>query len=167
MQHFLYFLPLPQKQGSFLPSFFWFKFLFDCSIDFWINSSTSVFEILSGFSEHVLISLSIRELIRQGYLFGAHVLKRSLIERVIILLYLHTFPNKINLWVDGGWEYRKAPSLTKMMDEIKQQGNFDLEFVNGNAGLTDCAPECADGKAFMQGDHILFQLDNNKACVYN
>ena len=35
------------------------------------------------------ISLSIRELIRQGYLFGAHVLKRSLIERVMILLYLH------------------------------------------------------------------------------
>ena len=72
------------------------------------------------------ISLSIRELIRQGYLFGAHVLKRSLIERVIILLYLHTFPQKINLWVDG-WQYRKAPSLAKMMDEINQHGDFYLD----------------------------------------
>lgn len=72
------------------------------------------------------ISLSIRELIRQGYLFGAHVLKRSLIERVVILLYLHLFPSKISLWVDG-WEYGKAPSLARMMDEIKQHENWELE----------------------------------------
>ena len=72
------------------------------------------------------ISLSIRELIRQGYLFGAHVLKRSLIERVVILLYLHIFPDKINLWVEG-WEFRKAPSLAKMMDEIKQHGGWELD----------------------------------------
>lgn len=72
------------------------------------------------------IALSIRELIRQGYLFGAHVLKRSLIERVIILLYLHTFPNKINLWAEG-WEHRKAPSLAKMMEEIKRYGKVDLD----------------------------------------
>jgi hypothetical protein len=35
------------------------------------------------------IALSIRELIRQGYLFGGHVLVRSLAERSTILLYLH------------------------------------------------------------------------------
>ena len=72
------------------------------------------------------ISLSIRELIRQGYLFGAHVLKRSLIERVMILLYLHTFPQKIKLWEDG-WLYGKAPSLVKMFNEIKQQGKLDSD----------------------------------------
>jgi hypothetical protein len=32
------------------------------------------------------IALSIRELIRQGYLFGAHVLLRALVERAAILL---------------------------------------------------------------------------------
>ena len=72
------------------------------------------------------ISLSIRELIRQGYLFGAHVLKRSLIERSVILLYLHLFPDKIDLWVEG-WEFKKVPSLSKMLDEIKQNGNWNLE----------------------------------------
>lgn len=76
------------------------------------------------------ISLSIRELIRQGYLFGAHVLKRSLIERVVILLYLHFFPNKISLWSDG-WENRKAPSLAKMLDEIKKKGNGDAPNIKG------------------------------------
>ena len=72
------------------------------------------------------LSVSIRELVRQGYLFGAHVLKRSFIERVTILLYLHTFPKKITLWTDG-WEYRKAPSFAKMLDEIKQEGKFESE----------------------------------------
>ncbi len=38
------------------------------------------------------IALSIRELIRQGYLFGAHVLVRALVERATILLYLHFYP---------------------------------------------------------------------------
>jgi hypothetical protein len=76
--------------------------------------------------QSINISLSIRELIRQGYLFGAHVLKRSLIERVVILLYIHIFPDKINLWAEG-WEFRKAPSLAKMMDEIKQHEGWELE----------------------------------------
>ena len=37
----------------------------------------------------ISLTLSIRELIRQGYLFGAHVLVRPLVERAAILLYLH------------------------------------------------------------------------------
>src|SRR5436853_5001758 len=37
----------------------------------------------------ISIALSIRELVRQGYLFGAFVLMRSLIERATIILYLH------------------------------------------------------------------------------
>jgi hypothetical protein len=41
------------------------------------------------------IALSIRELIRQGYLFGANVLLRALVERAAILLYLHLYPNDI------------------------------------------------------------------------
>jgi hypothetical protein len=36
----------------------------------------------------ISIALSIRELVRQGYLFGALVLTRSLIERAAIILYL-------------------------------------------------------------------------------
>jgi hypothetical protein len=39
--------------------------------------------------------LSIRELIRQGYLFGAMVLVRPLAERTAILLYLQRKPAEI------------------------------------------------------------------------
>ena len=43
----------------------------------------------------ISIALSIRELLRQGYLFGAKVLLRPLIERAAILLYIHKCPDGI------------------------------------------------------------------------
>ena len=41
------------------------------------------------------IALSIRELVRQGYLFGVLVLVRPLQERAVILLYLYQNPAEI------------------------------------------------------------------------
>jgi hypothetical protein len=72
----------------------------------------------------VSIMLSIRELIRQGYLFGAHVLVRALVERAAILLYLHLYPEEIERW-NRGWHQQDAPGLAKMFDAIqaKQQRN--------------------------------------------
>ncbi|MGO9268589.1 MAG: DUF5677 domain-containing protein [Candidatus Binataceae bacterium] len=69
------------------------------------------------------IILSIRELIRQGYLFGAHVLLRPLVERAAILLYLNLYPTDIERW-KRGW-HRDAPKLAEMFDKIqaKQQRN--------------------------------------------
>lgn len=64
------------------------------------------------------IALSIRELIRQGYLFGAHVLVRALVERATILLYLHLLPEEIACW-NRGWHQREAPGLAKMFDVIQ------------------------------------------------
>jgi len=64
------------------------------------------------------IALSIRELIRQGYLFGAHVLLRALVERAAILLYLHLYPNDIERW-KRGWQQGDAPGLAKMFDAIQ------------------------------------------------
>jgi len=64
------------------------------------------------------IALSIRELIRQGYLFGAHVLVRALVERAAILLYLHLYPEQIECWKNG-WHSKDAPSLAKMFDAIQ------------------------------------------------
>ena len=46
-------------------------------------------------AQSLSITLSIRELIRQGYLFGAHVLLRALVERAAILLYLNLYPADI------------------------------------------------------------------------
>ena len=61
------------------------------------------------------IALSIRELIRQGYLFGAHVFLRALVERAAILLYLHLYPDEIERW-NRGWHQNDAPGLAKMFD---------------------------------------------------
>ena len=72
------------------------------------------------------IMLSIRELIRQGYLFGAHVLVRPFVERAVILLYLHLHPEHIEIW-NQGWHYRDAPSLVKMLNDIRDSQNLDTE----------------------------------------
>jgi len=64
------------------------------------------------------IALSIRELIRQGYLFGGHVLLRALAERAAILLYLNLYPAEIDKW-NRGWEHNDAPSLAKMFEKIQ------------------------------------------------
>jgi hypothetical protein len=64
------------------------------------------------------IALSIRELIRQGYLFGGHVLLRALAERAAILLYLNLYPEEIDKW-NRGWEHNEAPSLAKMFEKIR------------------------------------------------
>lgn len=74
------------------------------------------------------IALSIRELIRQGYLFGAKVLVRALVERAVILLYLYYNPDEIECW-NRGWNHRDAPNLSKMMDSIikKQRLNTSVK----------------------------------------
>jgi hypothetical protein len=60
------------------------------------------------------IALSIRELIRQGYIFAALVLIRPLLERAAIISYLHAKPESVVLW-EQGWKYGKRPTLEKMM----------------------------------------------------
>ncbi len=75
----------------------------------------------------ISIALSIRELIRQGYLFGASVLIRPLAERSIMALFLsdnYRYKNKssIDIWKNR-WKYNERPSLQKMIDIISQN-NF-------------------------------------------
>jgi hypothetical protein len=73
-------------------------------------------------AQSLSITLSIRELIRQGYLFGALVLLRALVERGAILLYLQAYPDEIERW-KRGWHHRDAPGLAKMLEaiQVKQQ----------------------------------------------
>lgn len=77
------------------------------------------------------ITLSIRELIRQGYLFGAHVLLRALVERAAILLYLHLFPEAIEIW-NRGWHHKDAPSLAKMFEAIQSKQQRDSVVRGGD-----------------------------------
>lgn len=71
------------------------------------------------------IALSIRELVRQGYLFGAHVLLRALVERSAILLYLHLHPEEIEKWNRGWHQQDNVPGLAKMFDAIQKKWQHD------------------------------------------
>ncbi len=70
------------------------------------------------------IAISIRELLRQGYLFPALVLIRPLIERAAVISYLHLNPDAVALWQDG-WKYGKRPSLATMMHAMSDNVDFD------------------------------------------
>jgi hypothetical protein len=67
----------------------------------------------------ISLALSTRELIRQGYLFGAKVLVRPLTERAVTILYIFNNPGGLQIW-DDGWEYNKRPSLQKMFEYLNQ-----------------------------------------------
>jgi hypothetical protein len=68
----------------------------------------------------ISLALSIRELIRQGYLFGAKVLVRPLTERAVTILYLSKNPDGIQKWEDG-WQHNKRPSLQKMVEYLNTE----------------------------------------------
>jgi hypothetical protein len=78
---------------------------------------------LSGFQralcilvpQTISVALSIRELIRQGYLFGAKVLVRPFTERAVTILYMFKNPDALQVW-DDGWKHNKRPTLQKMVD---------------------------------------------------
>lgn len=70
------------------------------------------------------LALSIRELVRQGYLFTAVVLMRPLIERAAIISYLHEQPENVRLWQDG-WKYRERPSLATMLATMQGEANIE------------------------------------------
>jgi hypothetical protein len=68
----------------------------------------------------ISLALSIRELIRQGYLFGAKVLVRPLTERAVTIFYLFNNPGALDIWGDG-WDYKKRPNLKGMLEHLNQQ----------------------------------------------
>jgi hypothetical protein len=93
----------------------------------------------------ISIVLSIRELIRQGYLFGALVLMRPLIERVVTVMYLHQNPEKIDIW-KRGWVYKERPKLAEMLNSIggTEFPGVGREITNSLNSLTHGDPDSAD-----------------------
>jgi len=51
------------------------------------------------------VALSVRELVRQGYLLSALILTRPLMERTATISYLVEQPHAIALWAEG-WPHR-------------------------------------------------------------
>jgi hypothetical protein len=88
------------------------------------------------------LALTIRELVRQGYLFGSLVLMRPLIERAAIISYLYSNPEEVNIWKNG-WQFRERPSLVKM-----------LETMNGKTDINIAKQICETFGHIVHGDPI-------------
>lgn len=73
------------------------------------------------------LALSIRELIRQGYLFAALILMRPLIERAAMISYIEAHPDAIEKWKNG-WRFRDRPSLAKMLHSLAG-GTVDIQIA--------------------------------------
>ncbi|CAH1904158.1 conserved hypothetical protein [Candidatus Nitrotoga sp. HW29] len=65
----------------------------------------------------VSIALSMRELIRQGYLFSAGILMRPLVERTGMIYYLHKNPDAVTFW-HNGWPRKSQPNFDELLDLI-------------------------------------------------
>lgn len=112
--------------------------------------------------------LSIRQLIRSGYLFGAETLLRPLLERCAVVAYLRKHPSKgVDLW-SRGWPHKSRPSLKYMIasiDEPPRQGA--IEDYPNDYSVTDllknridhlnrlvhCDPIGASRNAFWSNEH--------------
>lgn len=90
----------------------------------------------------ISIALSIRELIRQGYLFSAMILIRPLIERAAVISYLDLHPDTVALW-ENGWKYGKRPSLAVMMNEM-----------SGGVGEEEAQKICSEHNHIVHGDPL-------------
>lgn len=80
----------------------------------------------------VSIALSIRELIRQGYLFSAALLLRPLIERVGLVEYLRVHPEAVQSW-HKGWPRRDQPSFQMLLESssrVEARSADDLRFFS-------------------------------------
>lgn len=65
----------------------------------------------------ISVALSIRELIRQGYLFSATILLRPLLERTALVFYLIDTPVSVDAW-HNGWPRKDQPSLPKLLEHL-------------------------------------------------
>ena len=80
----------------------------------------------------VSIAVSIRELIRQGYLFSAGLLLRPLIERVGTVEYLRVHPEAVYAW-HAGWPRKEQPCLRELLEATSQAESADPGELNGFA----------------------------------
>lgn len=113
------------------------------------------------------IALSIRELLRQGYLLSAEILIRPLLERVATLAYLERHPFALPLWHQG-WPYNKRPSLKRILSAVAkgfpQADSAADDIVRRHNRLIHADPEgsiahasFADGQASFSASKSLSQ----------
>ncbi len=72
--------------------------------------------------------LGTRELIRQGYLVGAAVMLRPILERVSTLAWLVKHPDDVLLWAEG-WRHGTRPNLFKRMKSMTGREDYPEERI--------------------------------------
>ena len=72
----------------------------------------------------VSIALSMRELIRQAYLFSAGILMRPLVERTGMIYYLQKNPEAVTTW-HNGWPRKSQPSFDELLDLVMPSTSDD------------------------------------------
>lgn len=78
------------------------------------------------------VALSIREMVRQGYLLSGHVLLRPLMERAATICYLVQYPEDVSLW-RSGWIWKDRP---KLQDRLRALATTpDGQVVEGMLGV--------------------------------
>jgi hypothetical protein len=65
----------------------------------------------------ISIALSIRELIRQGYVYSAAILLRPLVERAGIVQYLAMHPDAVDAW-HVGWPRKSQPKFQELVELV-------------------------------------------------
>lgn len=65
----------------------------------------------------ISIALSMRELIRQAYLYSAGILMRPLVERTGMIYYLQKNPDAVSAW-HSGWPRKSQPKFELLLDLV-------------------------------------------------
>lgn len=74
----------------------------------------------------VSIALSVRELIRQAYLYSAAILIRPLVERTGTMYYLRNDPAAVTAW-RAGWPRRSQPTLEALLTLLHPGASSDAQ----------------------------------------
>jgi len=104
----------------------------------------------------VSISLSIRELIRQAYLYSAAILVRPLIDRAGTICWLRDHPNALMFWRNG-WPRKDQPSFEMLMAHLHPtaEQDFKKDFVRMLHKHVHSDPEGSSYNMFERNDGTL------------
>ncbi len=113
----------------------------------------------------ISLALSIRELIRQGYLFGAKVLIRPFVQRAVTMLYLFHNHDALQIWNEG-WDYKRRPGLQKMVEylnDVVLKGAFPSlkGFTHDFNSVTHGDPFSGKWNIVLQGGVPVFLASKN------
>jgi hypothetical protein len=82
------------------------------------TSMTPLQDIVAEIVPQIIsLSLSVRELIRQAYLYSAVVLLRSIVERLALVVYLCDTPSAVASW-KSGWDRKAQPTFETLTEHL-------------------------------------------------